>query len=153
MKQNSTSLKYEPSSEPLHIPAKWLFLHRGTQHALEASCATGIPGRHGPSACVRHATIRSLYSSEESLPDIGAKATMAPIPVPRRARPGLWPTHTHLCLSTRRWTFCCGNYSQAGVRYYCQVDVLVLRYRFVNFGSGTSPVSPNWSAGNRLRQS
>ena len=44
------------------------------------------------SACVRHA-IRSVYSSEESRPDIGAKATMAPTPIQRRACPGLCPTH------------------------------------------------------------
>jgi len=36
---------------------------------------------------------RSLYSSEETLPDIEPKVTMAPTPTQRRACPGIWPTH------------------------------------------------------------
>ena len=34
-------------------------------------------------------------------PDIGAKATMAPTPIQRRACPGLWPTHNTLAQRPR----------------------------------------------------
>ena len=60
-------------------------------HLFPHPLGVGIPGRHSPShQC--HDANRSLNSSEESLPDIGAKATMAPTPVQRRACPCLWPT-------------------------------------------------------------
>jgi len=49
------------------------------------------PWRHGgmSAACQFDLCIKS----EGSYPDIEAKAPMAPTPIPRRARPGLWPTH------------------------------------------------------------
>ena len=36
-----------------------------------------------------HAIPTSVFTLEETLPDIGAKATMAPTPIQRRACPGL----------------------------------------------------------------
>ena len=49
----------------------------------------GDPGAPCPVGMCAACGNRSLYSSEETLPDIGAKATMAPTPIQRRACPGL----------------------------------------------------------------
>ena len=37
--QKSVSLKYEPSSEPLHISARYLFLNRSVQVPMSLECA------------------------------------------------------------------------------------------------------------------
>jgi len=46
-----------------------------------------MPRRH---LCMM--SIDPVFPPEETLSDIEPKAPMAPTPIPRRARPGLWPT-------------------------------------------------------------